>query len=150
MIFYIPVVGPLVQTAMIVKWAQTLSAMLQAGIPLAEALTPASAASASPNLANVTLEMTQRIQEGHSLSKAMSKSNLFSAMTIQMCAIGEETGLLDAMLERAAKLMESDVNQQIGNLSTLLEPVIMVVLGTLIGGILLALYMPIFNLGQVF
>ena len=84
------------------------------------------------------------------MSKAMSKSNLFSAMTIQMCAIGEETGSLDTMLERTAKLMESDLNQHIDNLSTLLEPVIMVVLGTLIGGILLALYMPIFNLGQVF
>ena len=71
-------------------------------------------------------------------------------MTIQMCAIGEETGSLDSMLQRAAKLMESDVNQQISNLSTLLEPVIMVVLGTLIGGILFALYLPIFNLGQVF
>jgi type IV pilus assembly protein PilC len=67
-----------------------------------------------------------------------------------MCAIGEETGSLDAMLQRAAKLMESDVNQQIGNLSTLLEPLIMLLLGALIGGILLALYLPIFNLGQVF
>jgi type IV pilus assembly protein PilC len=150
MAFQSPVVGPLLQTAMVVKWAQTLSALLQAGIPLAEALAPASAATASPNLAQATLAMTQSIQEGHSLSKAMSKSNLFSAMTIQMCAIGEETGSLDTMLERTAKLMESDLNQQIGNLSTLLEPVIMVVLGTLIGGILLALYMPIFNLGQVF
>jgi type IV pilus assembly protein PilC len=150
MAFQSPVVGPLLQTATIVKWAQTLSALLQAGIPLAEALPPASAATASPNLAQATLAMTQLIQEGHSLSKAMSKSNLFSAMAIQMCAIGEETGSLDTMLERTAKLMESDLNQQIGNLSTLLEPVIMVVLGTLIGGILLALYMPIFNLGQVF
>ena len=150
LIFHIPLMGPLLQNAMIVKWTQTLSALLQAGIPLAEALAPATAASVSPNLAQATLQMTQRIQEGQSLSKAMSKSNLFSAMTIQMCAIGEETGSLDAMLERTAKLMESDVNQQIGNLSTLLEPVIMVVLGTLIGGILLALYMPIFNLGQVF
>ena len=150
MIFHIPVMGPLLQNAMIVKWTQTLSALLQAGIPLAEALAPATAASVSPNLAQATLEMTERIQEGQSLSKAMSKSNLFSAMTIQMCAIGEETGSLDTMLERTAKLMESDLNQQIGNLSTLLEPVIMVVLGTLIGGILLALYMPIFNLGQVF
>ena len=150
MTFQCPVVGPLLQAAMIVKWAQTLSALLQAGIPLAEALAPASAATVSPNLAQATLAMVQSIQEGHSLSKAMSKSNLFSTMTIQMCAIGEETGSLDTMLERTAKLMESDLNQQIGNLSTLLEPVIMVVLGTLIGGILLALYMPIFNLGQVF
>jgi type IV pilus assembly protein PilC len=142
--------GPLLLTAMAVKWSQTLSALLKAGIPLAEALPPASAATASPNLEQATIELTQRIQEGHSLSKAMSESKLFSAMTIQMCAIGEETGSLDAMLQRAAKLMESDVNQQIGNLSTLLEPLIMVLLGTLIGGILLALYLPIFNLGQVF
>ncbi len=149
-LFRIPLAGPLLQAAMIVRWAQTLSALLQAGIPLAEALAPASAASVSPNLAQATLDLTQCIQEGHSLSKAMSKSNLFSAMTIQMCAIGEETGSLDTMLQRAAKLMELDVNQQIGNLSTLLEPVIMVFLGTLIGGILLALYLPIFNLGQVF
>jgi len=150
MLLTMPILGPLLLTAMAVKWAQTLSALLKAGIPLAEALSPASAATASPNLAQATLTMAQRIQEGHSLSKAMSKSNLFSAMTIQMCAIGEETGSLDSMLQRAAKLMESDVNQQIGNLSTLLEPIIMVLLGTLIGGILLALYLPIFNLGQVF
>ncbi len=150
LIFSSPVVGPLLKTAMIVKWAQTLSALLQAGIPLAEALAPASAASVSPNLAKATLALIERIQEGQSLSTAMSKSNLFSSMTIQMCAIGEETGSLDAMLQRAAKLMEFDVNQQIGNLSTLLEPIIMVVLGSLIGGILLALYLPIFNLGQVF
>ena len=150
MIFATPILGPLIQAAMVVKWAQTLSALLQAGTPLAEALSPASAASASPNLNQTTHQLIQYIQEGHSLSKAMSKSNLFSTMIIQMCAIGEETGSLDTMLERAAKLMESDVNQQIGNLSTLLEPIIMVVLGTLIGGILLALYLPIFNLGQVF
>ena len=150
MLLTMPILGPLLLTAMAVKWAQTLSALLKAGIPLAEALSPASAATASPSLAQATLTMAQRIQEGHSLSKAMSKSNLFSAMTIQMCAIGEETGSLDSMLQRAAQLMESDVNQQIGNLSTLLEPIIMVVLGTLIGGILLALYLPIFNLGQVF
>ncbi len=148
--FATPIWGPLLQTAMIVKWAQTLSALLQAGIPMAEALVPASAASASPNLAQATLHLVQQVQEGHSLSKAMSKSSLFSAMVIQMCAIGEETGSLDAMLQRAAQLMEADVNQGIGNLSTLLEPVIMVVLGTLIGGILLSLYLPIFNLGQVF
>lgn len=150
LLFATPILGSLLLTAMAVKWSQTLSALLKAGIPLAEALPPASAATASPNLAQATVELTQRIQEGHSLSKAMSESKLFSAMTIQMCAIGEETGSLDAMLQRAAKLMESDVNQQIGNLSTLLEPLIMVLLGTLIGGILLALYLPIFNLGQVF
>lgn len=150
MVFATPILGPLLLTAMAVKWSQTLSALLKAGIPLAEALSPASAATGSPNLAQATLTLAQRIQEGHSLSKAMSKSNLFSAMTIQMCAIGEETGSLDAMLQRAAKLMESDVNQQIGNLSTLLEPLIMLLLGALIGGILLALYLPIFNLGQVF
>ena len=149
MIFHFPVVGPLLQTATIVKWAQTLSALLQAGIPLAEALTPTSAASGSPNLVQATLAMTQDIQEGHSLSKSMSKFNLFSAMTIQMCAIGEESGTLEHMLEKTAEHYEREVDSTVAQLSTLLEPFIMVVLGLLIGGLVMALYLPIFQLGQV-
>jgi type IV pilus assembly protein PilC len=75
---------------------------------------------------------------------------LFAAITVQMCAIGEETGSLDALLYRASRLISADMNQQLGNLSTLLEPAIMILLGALIGGILIALYLPIFHLGQVF
>ncbi len=145
-----PVIGPLKQAALASRWGHTLSALLQAGIPLSEALMPAASAADSPSLKMATLDLVQQIQEGHGFSQAMSKSSLFPPLVIQMCAIGEETGSLDALLLRAAQLMESDLNQKIGNFSTLLEPAIMVLLGTVVGGILVALYLPIFNLGQVF
>ena len=148
--FALPVLGPLCQTAMNVRWAHSLSALLEAGMPLADAVFPAGGATLSPNIQTFTPLLAKQLQEGNSLHKAMSKSGLFSPMLVQMCAIGEETGSLDNMLLRAAQLMESDVNQGLGNLSTLLEPILMVVLGTLIGGILIALYLPIFNIGQVF
>jgi type IV pilus assembly protein PilC len=148
--FALPVLGPLCQAAMNVRWAHSLSALLEAGMPLANAVFPAGGATLSPNIQSFTPLLAKQLQEGNSLHKAMSKSGLFSPMLVQMCAIGEETGSLDNMLLRAAQLMESDVNQGLGNLSTLLEPILMVVLGTLIGGILIALYLPIFNIGQVF
>ena len=148
--FALPVLGPLCQAAMNVRWAHSLSALLEAGMPLADAVFPAGGATLSPNIQSFTPLLAKQLQEGNSLHKAMSKSGLFSPMLVQMCAIGEETGSLDNMLLRAAQLMESDVNQGLGNLSTLLEPILMVVLGTLIGGILIALYLPIFNIGQVF
>ncbi len=148
--FALPVLGPLCQAAMNVRWAHSLSALLEAGMPLADAVFPAGATTLSPNIQSFTPLLAKQLQEGNSLHKAMSKSGLFSPMLVQMCAIGEETGSLDNMLLRAAQLMESDVNQGLGNLSTLLEPILMVVLGTLIGGILIALYLPIFNIGQVF
>ena len=148
--FALPVLGPLCQAAMNVRWAHSLSALLEAGMPLANAVFPAGGATLSPNIQSFTPLLAKQLQEGNSLHKAMSKSGLFSPMLVQMCAIGEETGSLDNMLLRAAQLMESDVNQGLGNLSTLLEPILMVVLGIAIGGILIALYLPIFNIGQVF
>jgi type IV pilus assembly protein PilC len=148
--FAAPVLGPLRKSAINASWAQTVSALLQAGIPLTEALGPAAAATGSPYLVQLTRILLKHIEEGHSLSEAMSKSKLFAAITVQMCAIGEETGGLDTLLYRASRLLATDLHQQIGNLSTLLEPAIMVLLGLLIGGILIALYLPIFNLGQVF
>ena len=149
-LFALPVLGPLCQAAMSVRWAHSLSALLEAGMPLADAVYPASGATQSPCIQSFTPLLSKQLQEGNSLNKAMSKSDLFSPMLIQMCAIGEETGSLDIMLLRAAQLMESEVNLGLANLSTLLEPILMVLLGTLIGGILVALYLPIFNLGQVF
>jgi len=149
-IFATPVLGPLRQSAINASWAQTVSALLQAGIPLSEVLGPAARATGSPHLNQLTRLLLRHIQEGQSLSTAMFKSNLFAAITVQMCAIGEETGSLDALLYRASRLLTADMNQQIGNLSTLLEPAIMILLGVLIGGILIALYLPIFHLGQVF
>ena len=146
----LPLAGPLLQAALNAKWAQTLSALVEAGIPLSEALMPAASASGSPRLKQTTSQLIIDIQEGRSLSSAMSKSSLFTPLMQQMCAIGEETGSLASLLQKTAQLMASDMNQRIGNLSTLLEPAIMVFLGAGIGGILVALYLPIFNLGQVF
>ena len=149
-LYALPVLGPLCQAAMNVRWAHSLSALIEAGMPVADAVFPAGGATQSASLQLFTPNLAKQLQEGNSLNKAMSKSGLFSPMLVQMCAIGEETGSLDNMLLRAAQLMESEVNQGLANLSTLLEPTLMLLLGTLIGGILVALYLPIFNLGQVF
>jgi type IV pilus assembly protein PilC len=146
----LPLIGPLVQNSRTAKWALTLSALLEAGIPISEALQPAAAASGSAQLQAHTLQLLQHIQEGSGLSVAMSKSKLFPPVLLQMCAIGEETGSLAAMLEKAAQLMMADLNQHIAQLTTLLEPLLMVFLGGVIGGMMVALYLPIFNLGQVF
>ena len=146
----LPVVGGLLQNSRTAKWALTLSSMLEAGIPISEALQPAAAASGSLQLQVASTSLMRAIQEGSGLNQAMSKSTLFPKVLIQMCAIGEETGSLAKLLDKSAQLMVSDLNQQIAQLTTLLEPVIMVVLGAMIGGMLIALYLPIFNLGQVF
>ena len=94
--------------------------------------------------------MVRQIQQGSSLSQAMSKSNLFPHLMLQMCAIGEETGTLEALLSKSANLLETQVNQWVNNLASMLEPAIMVILGVVVGGILVAMYLPIFKLGQVF
>jgi type IV pilus assembly protein PilC len=124
--------------------------LLEAGIPLSEALMPAAAASGSVQLQVNARQLIRHIQEGSGLSVAMSKSKLFPPVLVQMCAIGEETGSMAGLLEKAAQLMLADLNQRIAQLTTLIEPVLMVLLGSVIGAMLLALYLPIFNLGQVF
>lgn len=146
----LPLLGHLIQSSRTAKWTLTLSALLEAGIPISESLLPAAAASGSPQLQANAVHLIRHIQEGSGLSVAMSKSKLFPEVLVQMCAIGEETGALASLLEKAAQLMVNDLNQHIAQLTTLLEPVLMVFLGGLIGGILIALYLPIFNLGQVF
>lgn len=145
-----PLLGTLIQSSRTAKWALTLSALLEAGIPVSEALRPAAAASGSPKLQAYAAQLIQHVQEGSGLSEAMSKSNLFPPVLAQMCAIGEETGGLASLLDKAAQLMVADLNQRIAQLTTLLEPLLMVLLGSVIGGMLIALYLPIFNLGQVF
>jgi len=145
-----PFIGDLIKTSRTAKWTLTLASLLEAGIPISEALQPAAAASGSPQLQLATVTLSRTIQEGSGLNVAMSKSKLFPTVLIQMCAIGEETGSLAQLLDKSAQLMVSDLTQRIAQLTTLLEPVIMVVLGAVIGGMLIALYLPIFNLGQVF
>ena len=145
-----PVIGPLLTTAVVARWAQTLSALLAAGVPLTEALGPTAQACDHAVFARTTLHIQRRVVQGQSLSESMDQSGRFPAMIVQLCATGEETGALDSLLSRAGSLMESALDDQVNGLSSLLEPLIIVVLGGFIGAILVAMYLPIFSLGQVF
>jgi type IV pilus assembly protein PilC len=145
-----PVIGPLLTTAVVARWAQTLSALLAAGVPLPEALGPTAQACDHPVFAHTTTHIQRQVIQGSSLSEAMVRSGQFPAMIVQLCATGEETGALDGLLGRAGSLMESALDDQVNGLSSLLEPLIIVVLGGFIGAILVAMYLPIFSLGQVF
>jgi type IV pilus assembly protein PilC len=145
-----PVVGPLISTAVVARWAQTLSALLSAGVPLTEALGPTAQACDHPVFARTTLTLQRQVAQGSGLSEAMAQTGRFPAMIVQLSATGEETGSLDRLLGRAGSLMETELNDQVSGLTSLLEPLIIVVLGGFIGAILVAMYLPIFHLGQVF
>ena len=145
-----PVLGPLMRTAVVARWSQTLSALLSAGVPLTEALGPTAQACDHPVFERVTFQLQRRVSQGSSLSEAMNQTGSFPAMIVQLCATGEETGALDSLLGRAAGLMTTELDDQVNGLTSLLEPLIIVVLGGFIGAILVAMYLPIFNLGQVF
>jgi len=144
----IPIFGEVIRKATIARWSRTLSTMFAAGVPLVEALD--SVAGAAGNY--VYFEATKRIQNevstGTSLTVAMQNSEVFPNMVVQMVAIGEESGSLDAMLSKVADFFEREVDDAVDALSSLMEPMIMVVLGTLIGGMVIAMYLPIFKMGQ--
>jgi type IV pilus assembly protein PilC len=145
-----PVLGPLLTTSIVARWSQTLSALLSAGVPLTEALGPTAQACDHPVFERATFQLQRRVVQGSSLSEAMGQTERFPAMIVQLCATGEETGALDTLLSRAGSLMVTELDDQVNGLTSLLEPLIIVVLGGLIGAILVAMYLPIFNLGQVF
>ena len=144
----VPVFGPLVQKATVARFARTLSTMFAAGVPLVEALD--SVAGACGN--RVYYEATKRIQSeiatGTSLTVAMLNAQVFPNMVIQMVSIGEESGALDSMLSKVADFYEGEVDDAVEGISSLMEPFIMVILGTLIGGLVVAMYLPIFKMGQ--
>jgi type IV pilus assembly protein PilC len=146
----LPVIGRLMETAVVARWAQTLSALLAAGVPLAEALGPVVQACDHAVYGRLTWQLQRQVAQGSRLSEGMAQSGRFPNMVVQLCATGEETGSLDHLLARAGALMETELNDRVNGLSSLLEPLIIVVLGGLIGGILVAMYLPIFRLGQVF
>lgn len=146
----LPLLGPLMGTAVVARWAQTLSALLAAGVPLTEALGPVAQACDHTVFARVTGQLQRQVAQGSRLSEGMAQSGRFPDMLVQLCATGEETGAMDSLLARAGGLMETEVDDQVNGLSSLLEPLIIVLLGGLIGGILVAMYLPIFRLGQVF
>ena len=142
-----PVFGSLLRKASIARWTRTLSTMFAAGVPLVEALDSVGGASGNYVYLQATIQIKGEVSTGTSLTVAMQNANVFPPMVIQMCLIGEETGALDAMLGKVADFFEAEVDEAVEALSSLMEPIIMVVLGTLIGGMVVAMYLPIFKLG---
>jgi len=143
----VPIFGPLLKKAAIARWTRTLSTMFAAGVPLVEALDSVGGASGNYVFLQATNKIKGEVSTGGSLTVAMQNAEIFPSMVIQMCMIGEETGALDAMLGKVADFYEAEVDDAVEALSSLMEPIIMVVLGTLIGGMVVAMYLPIFKLG---
>jgi type IV pilus assembly protein PilC len=148
LILKVPVFGSLVRKSTIARWTRTLSTMFAAGVPLVEALESVGGASGNHVYLTATQQIRHEVSTGTSLTQAMQNVNVFPSMVIQMVMIGEETGALDSMLAKVADFFEAEVDDAVGALSSLMEPVIMVVLGTLIGGMVVAMYLPIFKIGQ--
>ena len=145
----IPVFGDLVNKSSIARWTRTLSTMFAAGVPLVEALDSVGGASGNAVFAEATEKIQKDVSTGSALTTSMQATGVFPVMVLQMCAIGEESGSLDAMLGKAAEFYEDEVDEAVKGLSSLMEPFIIVILGTLIGGIVVSMYLPIFKLGQV-
>ena len=148
MMLRLPVFGDLVRKSSIARWTRTLSTMFAAGVPLVEALDSVGGAAGNYVYAQATKQIKQEVATGTSLTAAMQNTGVFNNMVVQMVSIGEETGALDAMLGKVADFYEQEVDDSVEALSSLMEPVIMVVLGTLIGGMVIAMYLPIFKMGQ--
>jgi len=144
----LPVFGDLVLKSTIARWTRTLSTMFAAGVPLVEALDSVGGASGNHVYLTATKKIQQEVSTGTSLTMAMTNAGVFPNMVLQMCSIGEETGALDSMLSKVADFYEAEVDDAVEALSSLMEPLIMVVLGTLIGGMVIAMYLPIFKMGQ--
>jgi type IV pilus assembly protein PilC len=145
----VPVFGDLIRKSSIARWTRTLSTMFAAGVPLVDALESVAGAAGNHEYYVATKKIQGEISTGSSLTSAMQNSGAFPSMVIQMCSIGEESGSLDAMLSKVADFFEAEVDDAVEALASLMEPLIMVVLGTLIGGMVIAMYLPIFKLGSV-
>jgi type IV pilus assembly protein PilC len=145
----LPIFGVLVEKSCIARWTRTLSTMFAAGVPLVEALDSVGGAAGNNVFTVATVKIQQEVSTGTALTAAMTNANLFPSMVLQMCAIGEESGSIDHMLGKAADFYEAEVDDMVAGISSLMEPIIIVILGTLIGGIVVAMYLPIFKLGQV-
>jgi len=145
-----PVMGNIVRNSAIARFARTLGVTFRAGVPLVEALDAVAGATGSIIYGDAVRQMREDIAVGHQLQLAMKQTGLFPNMVVQMTAIGEESGALDNMLFKVAEFYEEEVSNAVDTLSTLLEPIIMVVLGTIVGGIVIALYLPIFKLAGTF
>lgn len=145
----VPVFGELVNKSAVARWTRTLATMFAAGVPLVEALDSVGGASGNAVFAEATEQIQKDVSTGTALTAAMQMTNVFPTMVLQMAAIGEESGSLDHMLNKAAEFYEDEVDEMVKGLSSLMEPFIIVILGVLIGGIVVSMYLPIFKLGAV-
>jgi type IV pilus assembly protein PilC len=145
----LPIIGMIMEKAAIARFTRTLSTMFAAGVPLVEAMESVAGATGNIVYEKATLEIRTEVATGQRLQRAMEATELFPNMVIQMVAVGEESGSLDEMCAKVADFYERDVDDAVDNLSALLEPAIMAVLGILVGGLVIAMYLPIFNLGAV-
>lgn len=144
-----PIFGEVIRKATIARWSRTLATMFSAGVPLVEAMDSVAGAAGNRVYFDATKAIQSQVSTGTSLTVAMQSSDVFPNMVLQMVAIGEESGALDSMLSKVADFYEAEVDDAVEALSSLMEPMIMVVLGTLIGGLVIAMYLPIFKMGQV-
>ena len=144
----LPIFGHLIRIATIARWTRTLATMFAAGVPLVESLDSVAGAAGNAVYYDATKAIQREVATGNSMTMAMTNSGVFPNMVLQMVAIGEESGSIDSMLNKVADFFEAEVDDAVDALSSLMEPVIMVVLGTLIGGMVVAMYLPIFKMGQ--
>jgi type IV pilus assembly protein PilC len=144
-----PVIGPILKKAAIARFARTLATMFGAGVPLVEAMKSVAGATGNIVYQDATMRMRDEISTGMRMQRAMENTGLFPNMVVQMIAVGEESGSLDEMAGKVADFYEADVDAAVDGLSSLLEPLIMVILGVLVGGLVIAMYLPIFKLGAV-
>jgi type IV pilus assembly protein PilC len=143
----LPIFGKIIEKAIIARWARTLATMFAAGMPLVQSLSSVGGAAGNDVYQSATVKVQGDVSAGGSLTSAMESTGLFPTMVTQMVSIGEESGALDDMLGKVAGFYEDEVDQAVDTLSSLMEPLIMVILGTLIGGMVVAMYLPIFKLG---
>ncbi|HEX8980634.1 MAG TPA: type II secretion system F family protein [Parasulfuritortus sp.] len=146
----IPVFGPLIEKATVSRWARTFSSLFSAGVPMVEALESVAGAAGNAVFEEATLKLRTDVATGASLTSSLQAAKVFPNMLIQMVSIGEESGALDAMVDKVADYYEREVDDAVAGISSLMEPLIMVVLGSLIGTIVIAMYLPIFKMGSAF
>jgi type IV pilus assembly protein PilC len=149
LVLKVPIFGEVIRKAAIARWSRTLSTMFAAGVPLVESLDSVAGAAGNYIYYEATKKIQLEVSTGNSLMSSMANTAVFPNMVIQMVAIGEEAGSLDSMLSKIADFYEAEVDDAVAALSSLMEPMIMVVLGTLIGGMVIAMYLPIFKMGMV-
>jgi type IV pilus assembly protein PilC len=149
MMLKIPIIGPILNKSAIARYARTLSTMFAAGVPLVEALESVAGATGNIVYENAVMRMRDEVATGQRLQRAMEATGLFPNMVVQMIAVGEESGSLDQMSAKVATFYESEVDNAVDAMSSLLEPLIMAILGVLVGGLVIAMYLPIFKLGAV-